>query len=219
MCFSAPASFTASGVLFVIGTIVLSKVKNKRLIPLALLPYLFAIQQAFEGILWLQLTSDPYSTLALVSKNVFLSFAFVVWPIWVPMSLLIPEVVNKRKILLILCLFIGIAVAIFLGIRIPYTTGIPYCGSIHYVDAFRDISVNRPWAMIVLIVIFYSCYAIATILPMFISSLKRIWMLGVFVAIAAVLTYTLDHIAFVSMWCFFAAIVSISLIFIIKKEN
>ena len=42
------------------------------MIPLALLPYLFAIQQAFEGILWLQLTSDPYGTLALVSKNVFL---------------------------------------------------------------------------------------------------------------------------------------------------
>lgn len=63
MCFSAEASFIASGGLAVIGgvSLVMAKKEDKLL---AVIPLLFSVQQAFEGVQWLYLDSGSSSLLA-----------------------------------------------------------------------------------------------------------------------------------------------------------
>ncbi len=51
MCFSAQASFGASAVLGIMGIYALRKAKQQERF-LAMVPLLFAIQQACEGIVW-----------------------------------------------------------------------------------------------------------------------------------------------------------------------
>ena len=82
MCFSATASFTAAAVLALTGVISVASAPKKRWLLFALIPFLFSLQQFFEGVIWINGGG---------SGNFFLFFAFVIWPIWIPVSLLLIE--------------------------------------------------------------------------------------------------------------------------------
>ena len=73
MCFSAPASFIASGGLAVLGGVSFVTAKKEDKI-LAAIPILFAIQQFCEGIQWIYLNSGSSS---LIAGYLFLFFAFI----------------------------------------------------------------------------------------------------------------------------------------------
>ncbi|MGL4543652.1 MAG: DUF6629 family protein, partial [Polymorphobacter sp.] len=55
MCFSATASFVASGVIGTVGVATLRHVREPRTLLFALLPMLFAAHQFTEGWVWLGL--------------------------------------------------------------------------------------------------------------------------------------------------------------------
>jgi hypothetical protein len=203
MCFSAPASFVASGVLAAIGTAIVVRTKHKRLLPLALIPLWFAIQQAAEGFVWLGLP-NPSS-----SKNLYLFFAYSFWPFWIPLAMWISETQKLRKQLLALCFGIGVTVAIALGLLIPETTAEAYTCSIHYSNTATNDSLSI-FAQIL--------YAIATLAPPFISSIPRMWALGALAVVFGGALIWIDQLLFVSMWCFFAAIFSLALFFILKPS-
>ena len=211
MCFSAPASFISGGILAVIGTTLSCQIKNKRLLPLALIPLFFAIQQCAEGIVWLHLgESDLFAKLA---KNVFLFFAFVIWPIWIPFSLWMAEKSEWRKQVMSVCLGIGLVLGVFLILTIPYTSAISYHNSIQYLLEGQNLSMGMYAG---LVAIFF--YGIATLLPFLISSLKKMWVLGLLATMTGLVTYLIDHYLFTSMWCFFAAVISLGLFFFLPKR-
>lgn len=115
MCFSAVASFTAGGLLSVAGVTSLATVKEKRFLPFASIPLLFALQQFSEGFVWLSLENANYAEFQYYSVNIFLIFAQVVWPFFVPLSYLIMEPDPKRKKWLIGFTLIGLMVSAFLA--------------------------------------------------------------------------------------------------------
>ena len=80
MCFSASASFIASGGLAALGGVSFVSAKKKDKV-LAVIPIMFSIQQFCEGIQWLYLNSGSSSP---VFGYLFLLFAFILWPIYVP---------------------------------------------------------------------------------------------------------------------------------------
>lgn len=92
MCFSATASFLASGGLLALGSasVALARRKGDRqVLPLALAPLIFAGQQALEGIVWLglagpSLPSGDSPTLTVVATVAYLFFAYAFWPVWMP---------------------------------------------------------------------------------------------------------------------------------------
>src|SRR5262245_11163328 len=114
MCFSTEASFTASVLLAGIGYLSLMKAKDKpSLIPLAMIPFLFAMQQFCEGVVWLYLRQEwPQNFIFQIAKYGFLSFAFFIWPIWIPFSLLTLEKIKWRRILLTIILVLGMLLAV-----------------------------------------------------------------------------------------------------------
>lgn len=86
MCFSASASFIASASLGVLGVGALKSVHNRSQYAFAAIPFIFATQQFTEGIIWLSMTHPEYARHQEWSTMVYLLFAQVIWPIWLPLA-------------------------------------------------------------------------------------------------------------------------------------
>src|SRR4051794_1009559 len=83
MCFSATASFAAGAALLPAGAYCCHQAlgKDRRLVPVALIPVLFGAQQIAEGFVWLAV--DRGDTAAATGPAlVFLFFALGFWPFW-----------------------------------------------------------------------------------------------------------------------------------------
>jgi len=80
MCFSATASFGASGVIFVIGAASISRVTKPGQLMLASTPILFSLQQLSEGILWLSLSRPDAVPYQQIAMYIFVIFGQMVWP-------------------------------------------------------------------------------------------------------------------------------------------
>jgi len=114
MCFSAGASFSASVVLGVIGVIAIKKVTLPSQLAFACIPFLFSFQQFTEGVLWLSLSNKELSFLQPISTYLFLIFAQIVWPIWVPLAIMFLEKEEKRKKILYIILGMGTLFSLYL---------------------------------------------------------------------------------------------------------
>jgi len=97
MCFSAEASFAVAGVLTVVGWYTNKCVKTKQQKPFALIPWLFAIQQAAEGFVWLSAKGHIALCWGLYASYIFLLFALAIWPVWIPFSLLALERGHSKR--------------------------------------------------------------------------------------------------------------------------
>ncbi len=205
MCFSAPVSFAASGVLGIVGIFLVLHTKSKRLLPLALIPCIFSFQQAAEGFIWI------YFPNALFWMNVFLFFANFFWPIWIPFALRIAEQKNTRKEFISLCTGIGIASGLYYFSLIPEETLEYHCSSLYYVTP-THMSCLTSGVMIFL-------YMSAVIISCLISSLKTISICGLVSLAGAVVIFLIDRMFFISTWCFFMAFVSLMMVMVIKFND
>ena len=95
MCFSAAASFTAGTILLGIGTLTLKSARRPRELPLAAIPLLFAIQQLGEGVIWLTFRYGA-PQLNVVMTYVYSFFSHVLWPVYVPVAVLLMEPSERR---------------------------------------------------------------------------------------------------------------------------
>ena len=209
MCFSATASFSAGVVLTVIGIAALRKVQHPSQVMFAAIPLLFAAQQISEGALWVLLPANGNPDLIKFLTYFFLFFAQVLWPLWVPVALLMVEKESTRKKGQKLLACIGVLVALYLGycllsfpVQAEITEYHVYYTQ-HYPAAFKVLG--------------GLLYVIATIAPPFFSHIRKMWLLGVTVLVSYIIsTVFYDHYV-VSVWCFFASIISISVYIIMAQ--
>ena len=214
MCFSTSASFGAGIVLSVIGVASIKKAGTRSQVAFASIPLIFAVQQITEGFLWLALSDPDFAFLQWPTTYIFLFFAQIVWPFWVPFSILKLEKEPGRKKIGRVLMITGAIVSSYLA----------YCLLSFHVEAKiigMHISYKQDYP-VALGQYGGLLYVIATIAPPFLSSIKRMWTLGTAILISYIITtifYT-DYI--VSVWCFFASIISIALLAILfemKKSS
>jgi hypothetical protein len=211
MCFSAGASFGAGVILSVVGVASIKKAKSPSQLSFASIPVLFALQQITEGFLWLSLTNPDYASLQQVTTNIFLFFAQVLWPVWVPFSILILEPKGKRKRLLIILTGIGGLVSVYLAYCL---WAFPVEASIlGYHIAYEQ---HYPAALALYCGLLY---IIATIAPPFLSRIRLMWMLGTTIFISYIITTVFYSDYIVSVWCFFAAVISMAVYVILYLHN
>jgi hypothetical protein len=213
MCFSASASFGAGIVLSVVGIASIKK-RKQDLIVFACIPLIFAVQQISEGFLWLALSNPDFAMLRWPSTYIFLFFAQIVWPFCVPFSMLKLEKDQKRKKIERALTGIGAIVSLYLA----------YCLISYHVDAkiigmHISYGLDYPAGLSRYVGLFY---IIATIAPPFFSSVKSMWTLGTAILISYIMTTVFYTDYIVSVWCFFASIISIAVLavlFDIKKTS
>jgi hypothetical protein len=211
MCFSAEASFGASVVLGVIGVLSVKKVTVKSQLAFACIPFLFSFQQFTEGVVWLSLANERYAFLESISTYLFLIIAQIVWPTWVPLSILFLEKEVKRKKVLYFILGIGILLSLYLTFcYIVYDVHAEI--SNHHIYYNLDFPHAKKYAWLAAIF-----YFVPTVVSTIISSVKRMQILGMLLLTSYLLTrlFTLKY--FISIWCFFAAIISVWVLLIMIK--
>ncbi len=209
MCFSASASFGAGILLSAISIATIKHVEKPSQLYFACIPIIFSIQQFSEGFLWLALTNSHYAYLQEEMTYLFLFFAQIVWPSWVPFAILKLEKEEKSRTILKILLGIGISVSLYLGYcLIAFDTGaqiIDY--HISYKQSYPIIWGGNGDYL----------YIIATIVPTLISNIKQMWTLGIIIFISYVITALFYSDYVISVWCFFAALISIAVLLIILK--
>ncbi len=203
MCFSATASYTASAALLLTSIVTLSKA-NTRQRMLAAMPLLFAIQQFIEGTSWQALNQGIQTQ---TSTYAYLFFVFVVWPLWIPVSIR-SLCTNKRETKqLTIPILSGLVVALFAVVYLWYVTPKAFitCNSIRYIA-------DLPSYVWIIGSIFY---LIATITPFFIIKRKYFWLMGSTLAISYIASFLFYYQTMLSVWCFFAAFLSIFTLLIV----
>jgi hypothetical protein len=206
MCFSATASFGAGIVLSVIGVATLKKVIHPAQIPFAAIPLLFAVQQVSEGFLWLALTYPGHAFMQDFTTYLFLSFAQVIWPFYVPAAILLFREKEKRKNIPKMLASLGALVSLYLAYcLLSYPVEAKIAGQhISYGQDYPDALDNYSGAL----------YILATVVPAFFSPIKYMKFLGTAIFISYIITQVFYSGYIVSVWCFFASVISI-IVFII----
>jgi len=211
MCFSAGASFGASAVLGTLGIVTLKKAKTTDQIPFAAIPLLFGAQQVAEGALWVGFSGNVNESWKHFPVYIFLIFAQLIWPVWVPFSVLRLEENRVRRTIIKVILGAGACISLYLA----------YCISVYEVKAeihsghimyTLDFPTDFMWVT-------STFYFIPTVGSLFISSNRKIQLLGVGVLASFLLSkiYFAEHL--ISVWCFFAAIISMVILWIVSKLN
>ena len=200
MCFSAEASFAASGVLAV-SSIAISRIpKEKASIPLSLFPAVFATHQFIEGIVWLNHDGVLPEALKTGAVYAYALIAFVLWPIFVPFSACLLETGRRRRIIILICQAIGLWVgsALLLSfVRDPVQVSVDCCSLSYHVNA-PDLLIAP--------------YLIAVSIPFLASSRKGLALFGMAITVScAAAAVAASATTFPSVWCFFAAVLSAGL--------
>lgn len=210
MCFSATASFGAS---VIIATIGIACIKKSTTIPqkvLSCIPLIFSIQQFTEGVLWLSLTHVGLIPWKMAATYSFLIFAQVVWPTMVPLSVMLLEKDPRNRKILKGFLALGIVVSTYLAYCLIFfkVQSSVSCYHIQY-----DVDYPRLFKYSGLL------YFVVTVIPPIITTLKRLRLLGVIIFLSYVITIIFYEDYLVSVWCYFAAIISIVVLSVIMKLN
>ncbi|PHN06891.1 DUF6629 family protein [Flavilitoribacter nigricans] len=209
MCFSATASFSAGAVLSGFGAITLSKAGHPREYPFASIPLLFGIQQITEGFVWLSMTHPDYAPLRESSMWFFLLFAQPLWPLLIPLSVWLLEEDPKRKKQIAIFGKIGSILAAYL-----FYCLLTFEMTAEIMEHHIRYYLYFPKALVYLT---FPAYLLTTLVPTFLSTVRKMRIYAVFNLVSFLLSIVLYLEYLVSVWCFFAAGLSISVLIVITE--
>ena len=212
MCFSAPVSFAASSVLLVTGGYSVNQAvkKDRSWLLFALIPLVFSLQQFLEGLVWLGLEGgDNGLTRSFALAYMFFAFAF--WPAYLSLSIYFIEQKAKMKKVM--------AALFLLGTVYGLINYLPFVlGQLSFVVSVAKHSIcyltSRPaW----LKVVFVAGYALLIMSALCLTSEKRIKIFCSMFMALSILALIVNRAAFYSVWCFYSALLSLYIGYVLHK--
>jgi len=208
MCFSVEASFGVGAALLPAGAYCIRSALRKapRLLPLAVVPVVFGVQQISEGFVWLGLHAGD-SAVTRSAALVYLFFALAFWPFWFPFVAAVAE--PRRAWRWGLAALAVVATAWFWVLYYPVVTG---PGSLLTVEtvhhsirySYPDLAVYEYVPRPLLRVL----YLLTIVIPVGFGSVTFGRLPAVLLGASAVVAAAVFEYAFVSVWCFFAAVLT-----------
>ena len=227
MCFSASASFTASAVLMPLGLYSTHLARTNRqpnYIPLALVPFFFGVQQFIEGLEWTALDNGRTEPLTTLAGLGFLFFAYCFWMIWIPWSAWsISRGTDSRGLqkrlrrVALVSTVLGIAFYLPVLFNPPAVQpAVHSSGRLLYdVSNLHSIIHNfvntEPVGELV--------YWGFIVLPLIAVADKAVKLFGVLIFVSIFLTWLTYSATFNSVWCFYCAVLSIFVIWIVNRPE
>lgn len=206
MCFSPAASFIAGGTLVAAGGYTLKYAEDDAQIPFAAIPLLFGLQQIIEGVVWITFDAPFYHAMATYA---YVMFSHVLWPTFLPFAIwkIEPDAVRKRRAAPFVLIGCVISAALFAFVLEGPVTSSIIGRSIAYAVPLPKV----PFGLWV--------YALATCGACFISSQKFVRVFGLALVGSLGIAYWSYREAFYSVWCFFAAILSLIVYVHLRHES
>jgi len=207
MCYSAEASFIASGVLAGTSIAISRLPKEKNSLPLSFLPAIFAVHQFIEGTIWLnqgKVASGAYLPKAVFAYTLI---AYVVWPVFIPLAAFLMEAGKRRRIMIMLCQLVGLGTSLTYLISIirnPVDVSVNSCSLSYNITAPSHL---------------FAPYLIAVSVPFLVSTKRGLMRFGLAILISCATAFYFASVpSFPSVWCFFAAVLSFSLYFYFRAS-
>lgn len=207
MCFSATASFVAGGALSAAGAVTLREAKTRpHLLPIAAVPLLFGVQQVVEGVVWVSAAQPWFHSAAVFA---YVMFSHVLWPTYLPFAIMSAEPSPRRKSVLGGFVVLGAGLSLWLFSHLA-------SGPVTATHAARGIvyAMNLP-----AVPYGFAAYVFVTCVACFVSSRKFIRVLGFASVGALAIALWAYREAFYSVWCFFAAILSLIIYAHLRDER
>jgi hypothetical protein len=208
VCFSATASFTIAAVLAPVAAYSLVTARMEpRWLALAAYPLGFGLQQAIEGVVWLSLAAGDPRMIALAGRG-FLFFSHFFWPAWVPFSVYWLERAAEpwRRRWLLAGAIVG---ALFgLSISLPSLLFDDWL-SVDVVDGSIEYNTVLLYDDLVARSILKVVYAALVVSALMLSTERPVQIFGGIILISLLVAEHYFAHAFISVWCFFAAVLSI----------
>jgi Family of unknown function (DUF6629) len=211
MCFSAQASFTTSAILLFVGAYTISQAKKSKQVMFAATPLLFSMQQLCEGILWLTLPNNAFSFLSTIMIYSFLFFALIIWPVWIPTALFFIEKNKFSQKTLSLFIIIGSSIACYFLYSLATQGSSAQIIKNHISYSFYLAFFHRGIMVLV--------YCIPTVASFFVASIPILKFFGIALVGSIIITIIFWKFCFTSVWCFFAALLSILTIISLRQIN
>jgi hypothetical protein len=171
----------------------------------------FGLQQIGEGFLWLALQNPAFAGIQNFATYWFLIMAEVFWPFMVPLAVLLMEENKKRIRILQVLLVMGISVSLYFTYCLIMFNVTPEIRGYHieYVEDFPK-SVQ---------LFVFGVYLIASIVPLFVSTIKRTYILGILMSLSCLVTIIFFTQYLTSVWCFFGAAISMVILWILRDAR
>lgn len=209
MCFSATASFTSAAVIAVVGVATVAISRGPREWLFAALPLLFAVHQFTEGAVWLAVTGngalgglEPWGFL-------YMLYAQGLLPALVPLSIWLIEPGRHRRHMVLPFLALGAGLTLYqLWALVHFPTAI-------FVES-HSVAYRNPGTSNSIIA---TLYVIATCGSLFFSEYRDIVALGAVNLIGVLVVIWLKQYAFTSVWCAYAAVVSVLIYFHFRRRR
>lgn len=208
MCFGPVASFTSAAVLTGAGAVTLKTARSKKELLLAAFPLLFGAQQFVEGLIWLGMHDGPLLNYRRPLAALFLLFAYILWPVVNPIAIYLLEPQKKRRHILAAITALGIGTAAYLvWFALNHDHQVRVVGhSLQY-----HVKKFAWWTGVI--------YLGSTYVPYLISSHRGLVILGVLNILFAGLSRLIWWTTFDSVWCFFAAGLSVGIYFFLRSHR
>jgi len=209
MCFSASADFVGSAVLGAVGVATLREVKNRRELLLAAMPCLFALHEFIEGFVWMGLDGSMPPWVAHDAGSAYVLYAYGLLSFLLPLSVFLIEPTKRQRRRMLGFVILGGVLSLYMLwglIAYPTSIGIEE-HSILYDNA---IATTTPVAML---------YVIATCGALFFSGFRALVALGWANFIGLLVVSVVKHYAFTSVWCAYAAAVSVIIYFFFRQTR
>jgi hypothetical protein len=133
-----------------------------------------------------------------------------VWAFWVPYSILKMETQAKRIRIIKGCLWIGIFLAVYISYCLIFYDSTAFISDYHV--NYKLYFPHQYYPILGLL------YLLPIILPPLTSSIAEIRLIGVLLLISFIITKLLFNDEVISVWCFFAALIS-SIVFWVLKNH
>jgi len=209
MCFSATADFTGSVVLGAVGVATLREVKDRREVLLAAMPCLFAVHEFIEGFVWMGLDGTLSAQVAHNAGSAYVLYAQGLLPFLLPLSVFLIEPTKRQRRRMLAFVILGGMLALYL------TWGLiayPIAISMQAHSILYDNVITTTTLVAVL-------YVIATCGSLFFSGFRALVALGWANLIGLLVVMLVKRYAFTSVWCAYAAVVSVIIYFFFRRSG
>ncbi|MFR0354281.1 DUF6629 family protein [Streptomyces sediminimaris] len=193
MCWSATADLVAGSAIACVGVACVARARRSGDLPLAALPLLLGAHQLVEARVWQAGGGTGWATVA------WTVIALPLLAVWMPVAVLCAVAPSGRR-----------------RLAVPLVSGVLTAAVLAYTIATRTVRAEIRGHTVGYVIglphgeVLVAGYLLATVGALLLSGDGRLRGLGLLVAVGALVCWALWRLEFVSTWCAFAAVCSVT---------
>lgn len=209
MCFSAAADLTAAAVLAPVGIITIRAARSREQLPLASIPLFFAVHQFVESFVWMGTSGDVSHGVSSFAIYLYLVMAQMILPVFVPLALAAVEPVRRHRRWMLLAAAGGLISAAAFGHLLVTQGATAY--PLERTMVYKTPTDLGLWAGLL--------YVNGTVFALLYASGRNLRLFGVANIVGIVMASWLRWEAVTSVWCIYAAFVSVLILLHLRELN